>query len=172
MSHVLEHVPDVLAYLAQLRARLAPGGWLCLEVPNRGSLRARLSPRWVTSLGADERHRAFPIHLWYFTQDTLTRALTASGFAVALSTTSGLGVDALAPRWLAARVGLGLRPQPSARDAGGGEGDAGGGEGDAGLAAAGQGRATTARQRVRGALKRRYFDALLGENLLVVARSR
>ena len=50
--------------------------------------------------------------------------------------------------------------------------DTGGGEGDAGLAAAGQGRATTARQRVRGALKRRYFDALLGENLLVVARSR
>ena len=35
MSHVLEHLPNPVAYLADLReAPLSPGGWLLLEVPN------------------------------------------------------------------------------------------------------------------------------------------
>jgi SAM-dependent methyltransferase len=104
MSHVLEHVPDVLATLAELRELLRPGGWLCLEVPNRSSLRAQLSAPAVTRLGADERHRAFPIHLSYFTPATLRRALVSSGFEVVASTTAGLGVDALVPARLKERA--------------------------------------------------------------------
>ena len=168
MSHVLEHVPDVLAQLAQLRRLLSPGGWLCLEVPNRGSLRAQASPRWMTRLGADERHRAFPAHLWYFTPTTLTRALQHSGFAVALMTTAGLGVEALAPSWLGARLGQrkgAARPAPRAV---GGEAHAEAEAGSASPRAAAS--AASVRSRVRSELKRRYFDALLGENLLVVAR--
>ena len=48
--------------------------------------------------GADERHRAFPIHLWYFTSATLARALGAGGFELSACATTGLGVGALIPR--------------------------------------------------------------------------
>jgi SAM-dependent methyltransferase len=34
MIHVLEHVPSPVRYLEQVRARLRPGGWLLLEVPD------------------------------------------------------------------------------------------------------------------------------------------
>jgi 2-polyprenyl-3-methyl-5-hydroxy-6-metoxy-1,4-benzoquinol methylase len=184
MSHVLEHVPDVLATLAELHERLRTEGWLCLEVPNRASLRARLSPEVVTKLGADERHRAFPIHHSYFTPQTLGRALAATGFAVVTMTTSGLGVDALWPRW-APRPG---RPEASAgataeRSPARASVDAEQPPGRASVAAGDKARAQPASpaaaspltasgvlRRLRAAAKRRYFDALLGENLIVVAR--
>jgi SAM-dependent methyltransferase len=123
MSHVLEHVPDVLGTLEDLRERLRSDGWLCLEVPNRGSLRARLSPQAVTTLGADERHRAFPIHLSYFTPETLGRALETTGFAVVAMTTAGLGVEALWPRW-APRPGELMASARGAMDRAGGAGAA------------------------------------------------
>lgn len=159
MSHVLEHVPDVLATLAELRGRLSPGGWLCLEVPNRESLRARLSPQLVTRLGADERHRAFPIHLSYFTPITLRWALEESGLAVASMTTAGLGIDALWPKWAqrrdehdAASLAVGARANAPANDAA-------------------RAAPTGLQAKLRAAAKRRYFGALLGENLIVVARA-
>jgi SAM-dependent methyltransferase len=80
VSHVLEHVPDLAATIGELARVVRPGGWLCVEVPNLGSLRARLAVPALIARGADERHRAFPIHLWYFTSATLARALGASGF--------------------------------------------------------------------------------------------
>ena len=98
MSHVLEHVPDVRATLARVRALLVPGGWLCLEVPNVASLRARLSSPLLSRVGADERYRAFPIHLSYFAPDTLRRACADAGLAIVAMTTNGLGIDALIPR--------------------------------------------------------------------------
>jgi 2-polyprenyl-3-methyl-5-hydroxy-6-metoxy-1,4-benzoquinol methylase len=162
MSHVLEHVADVAATLLELRARLAPAGWLCVEVPNRASLRARLSPGVVTRLGADERYRAFPIHLSYFTPATLTRALAAAGFAVERMTTAGLGLQALLPQRGSSR---------------------GAAEQEVRATSAGEVAATTPssgpaavrrgwRARGRDALKRGYFDALFGENLIAVAHLR
>jgi Methyltransferase domain len=152
MSHALEHVPDVLATMRALRSRLQPSGWLCLEVPNRNSLRARLSSPLVARLGGDERHRAFPIHLSYFSPLTLRRALQHSGFSIAFATTAGLGLDALLPRRdLSAAISSPRSRSPAATVA-----------------------AKTRRAAVvsfaRTHLKRRYFDALLGENLIVVAR--
>ncbi len=188
MSHVLEHVPDVLGTLAELHGRLRAEGWLCLEVPNRDSLRARLSPQAVTKLGADERHRAFPIHLSYFTPATLEKALAAAGFAVTAMTSAGLGVDALWPRWAkkggraggdarwevdeekvkaareAARGGSRAAAAAAMRAAVGGEA----------ARAPGRGPLTAVKTAVtsaaKTAAKRRYFGALLGENLVVVAR--
>lgn len=166
MSHVLEHVPDVLSTLVDLRERLVAGGWLCLEVPNRESLRARLSPPLITRLGADERHRAFPIHLSYFTPETLRQALGVSGFVVAAMTTTGLGVNALWPRW-AKREGGATGSAPHA--ASGSDGSHGSRAEDATRS---RGAAASLRAKVRSEAKRRYFDALLGENLIAVARPR
>lgn len=166
MSHVLEHVPDVLVQLEAVRRRVARDGWLCVEVPNRASLRAQASPRWMTTLGADERHRAFPAHLWYFTPATLSDALDRAGFTVALMTTSGLGAEALRPRWLATpgrQVGSAPTPAPPAVAA------------PASAPAAPESSAPVGRglrARLRAELKRRFLDALLGESLLAVARSR
>jgi SAM-dependent methyltransferase len=194
LSHVLEHVPDVLGTLADLHERLRSDGWLCLEVPNRGSLRARLSPTAVTKLGADERHRAFPIHLSYFTPRTLGRALAATGFAVVAMTTAGLGVDALWP-WWASRPGRGsdrsgaaaerqkrkvharARAEASAeqaeRSARGPRAAAAAAMEDTVKAETGGAAARAPRsvlQSLRAQAKQRYFGALLGENLIVVAR--
>lgn len=160
MSHVLEHVPDVVAVLASLRALLAPGGWLGLEVPNRASLRALASPRWMTSLGADERHRAFPAHLWYFTPRTLALAAERAGLELVARQTVGLGVEALVPPWL----GAALR-RPARRGAGESEPSAS----HAAAPAAG-GPAAPMRRGLRGKLKDAYHRALLGESLLVLAR--
>lgn len=162
MSHVLEHVPDVLGTLADLRERLTPEGWLCLEVPNGSSLRAQLSPQAVTRLGADERHRAFPIHLSYFTPATLRRALAASGFEVVAMTTAGLGVDALVPAWVKekARIGKRAREPEAAATAAESRTAAGASSGKRGLLGVAKGHA-----------KRWYFGSLLGENLIVVARA-
>lgn len=157
MSHVLEHVPDVLSTLVDLRERLAAGGWLCLEVPNRESLRARLTPALVTRLGADERHRAFPIHLSYFTPETLRQALGVSGFVVAAMTTTGLGVNALWPRWMPTREGGAKSAKESAAPRAVGASSSG---------------VSGIRTRLRAEAKRRYFDALLGENLIAIARPR
>lgn len=160
MSHVLEHVPDPVAVLAALRAHLAPGGALAIEVPNRASLRAQASPRWMTTLGADERHRAFPAHLWYFTPRTLSQALARARLEVVAQQTVGLGLDALVPAWLGASLRR-MRPRrPRAGEPRPAEPRAGAGE---------EGSAPM-RRGLRGQLKDAYHRALLGESLLVLAR--
>jgi 2-polyprenyl-3-methyl-5-hydroxy-6-metoxy-1,4-benzoquinol methylase len=96
LSHVFEHLTDLSQTLDYLKAKLAPGGLLCLEVPNAKSLRAMLSAPLATSwFGFDERYRAFPIHLSYFTTHTLLRLLRQHDFVAERVTTAGLGIDAL-----------------------------------------------------------------------------
>ncbi len=166
MSHVLEHVPDPVAVLAALRAYLAPGGALVIEVPNRASLRAQASPRWMTTLGADERHRAFPAHLWYFTPRTLSQALARAGLEVVAQQTVGLGLDALVPAWLGASLRR-MRPRraraeaQSAREPSSAAPRVGAGE---------EVPAPGRRGGLRGQLKDAYHRARLGESLLVLAR--
>jgi len=96
LSHVFEHLIDPSHTLEYLKTKLTPNGLLCLEVPNAGSLRALLSPPVFTDwLGFDERYRAFPIHLSYFTSRTLLRLLEKHGVEVERATTVGLGLDRL-----------------------------------------------------------------------------
>lgn len=66
LAHVLEHLPDPLAYLAELRAGLlAPNGWLLLEVPNLYA------------------HDCFEIaHLVSYSPATLRQTLGKAGFEV------------------------------------------------------------------------------------------
>ena len=66
MSHVLEHLPDPVGYLAHLRgALLEPNGWLLLEVPNLYA------------------HDSFEIaHLVSFSSHSLTQAMEKAGFEI------------------------------------------------------------------------------------------
>lgn len=85
LSAVLEHIPDPLAMLELAYSMLAPGGMICVVVPNDYNpiqLAARqacgLAPWWV----------APPHHINYFSPDTLKTCLQGCGFVdFELSTT-------------------------------------------------------------------------------------
>ena len=67
--HVLEHLPDPGAFMAEALLALNPGGRAFIEVPNL-----------MTGLKtADYVH---PAHLTYFTPETLSRCARAAGFGI------------------------------------------------------------------------------------------
>jgi len=73
LFHVLEHLRDPEAALTEARRVTAPEGRLLVEVPNFGSLQARLAGgRWF--------HLDAPRHVFHFTRGSLLRALEAAGF--------------------------------------------------------------------------------------------
>ena len=73
INHVLEHVPQPAALLAEVGRILKDDGLLVIGVPNIGSIMARLKgPKW-----ASLRHEE---HIWHFTPATLRRLLAQSGF--------------------------------------------------------------------------------------------
>jgi len=73
MFHVLEHLPDPVQVLRDLRRLLTEDGWLCLEVPN-GDLCGEGD--WSRFFCADETH------LWFFSSRTLRVVLKRAGFQV------------------------------------------------------------------------------------------
>jgi SAM-dependent methyltransferase len=96
LNHVFEHLEHPADVLSELGPLLAPEGRLLIEVPNARSLRARLSePLASRYLRFDERYRAFPIHLSYFSPSTLTRLVERNDLEVVGVETYGLGVDEL-----------------------------------------------------------------------------
>jgi SAM-dependent methyltransferase len=96
MNHVLEHIEEPAGLLERLRGLLGPHGKLVIEVPNVRSARARLAlPVLSRHAGFDDRHRAFPIHLWYFNPQTMRRFLRNQGFDPVLVTTVGMGLEEL-----------------------------------------------------------------------------
>ncbi len=79
----LEHVPDPVAFLGQVRTRLAPGGLFALSVPNVASPPARvLGSRWWT-LKPEQ-------HIWHFSPDTLRLLASAAGLVITTLVTSPL----------------------------------------------------------------------------------
>jgi SAM-dependent methyltransferase len=96
LSHVFEHVPEPGSLIRTLRELLAPNGRVLIEVPNARSLRARVSvPALSSWAGVDERYRAFPIHLFYYSRASLRAMLERHGLDVVGHTTTGLGLDEL-----------------------------------------------------------------------------
>jgi hypothetical protein len=71
---VLEHIPEPLACITQLRSMLTPGGVLILAVPDFGGWQARTFGRhWL--------HLDVPRHTHHFNGLALERVLQMSGFA-------------------------------------------------------------------------------------------
>ena len=75
LFEVLEHLPDVLGHLREIRRILKPEGLVCLSVPNFASLERGVFRRWWAGLDA-------PRHLQQFTSESLRFFLETSGFAV------------------------------------------------------------------------------------------
>lgn len=83
VQHVLEHVPDLPDFMATLRSLLAPGGRVCICVPN---FDARLRR------GACKNTWGWyqvPVHVHHFGGEALKRVLEQSGFRVTKKTTNG-----------------------------------------------------------------------------------
>lgn len=150
MHHVLEHIADPERALRNLHRVLAPEGLLLVEVPNAASLRARLSPPLLSRrFGVDERYRAFPIHLMYYTRSTLRTVLGNAGWDVQTILTMGLGMDEFF-------VG---RPTPAGAIQSSGR----------------QARSPaepSPQRRIRHMLRDAFLARGLGENLLAIARPR
>lgn len=75
LFEVLEHLPDPLEELAEIRRILKPGGWVCLSVPNFASWERMAFGPWWNGLDA-------PRHFYQFTPSTLRVVLERAGFAV------------------------------------------------------------------------------------------
>ena len=84
MAHVLEHLPDPVAFLVELRTEfLSPGGWLLIEVPNLFT------------------HDSFELaHMTSFSAHTLSQVLQKSGFDVIASKQHGQPRSEILPLYL------------------------------------------------------------------------
>jgi len=84
MMHVLEHLPNPLEYLGNLREKyLEPDGWLLLEVPNLYA------------------HDCFEVaHLVSFSAHTLAQVVTKAGYRVIQLRAHGLPRSQLIPLYL------------------------------------------------------------------------
>jgi ubiquinone/menaquinone biosynthesis C-methylase UbiE len=73
---VLEHVPDTIAFLTEVRRVLRRGGRLLVTVPDHGRLK-----RTVLALAHfDAHYDPLGQHVRFYTRRSLTRALLATGF--------------------------------------------------------------------------------------------
>jgi SAM-dependent methyltransferase len=74
-QHVLEHIPDLPSFLGAAHRLLAPGGRLCIGVPNYAARTRRVFREawgWYQ----------LPVHLHHFGPEALARLLDANGFSV------------------------------------------------------------------------------------------
>jgi SAM-dependent methyltransferase len=75
MLHVIEHVPDPLATLREIRRVLKPGGHLVIETPRYDTLMFAILGRRERSLSCDG-------HIFFFTTASLRAAYEKAGFAL------------------------------------------------------------------------------------------
>jgi len=99
MIHVLEHLVEPGLVLRQVSEMLKPNGLFVVEVPNAGSLRARIAGSPLAGLLTRpvQRYQAFPIHLYHFEVRQLTQLLEKHGFEIVAMHTVGMGVEELLP---------------------------------------------------------------------------
>lgn len=100
-GHVLEHVQDPVGFVGKVNKLLLPKGYFLVDVPNFGSLSAKLlGSNWYYVLPTE--------HRWHFTFAALQKLLTSNGFNIVRWQTAS-GVFDYANPWLElkqAMVGL------------------------------------------------------------------
>jgi SAM-dependent methyltransferase len=90
MDNVIEHLPDPLEMLRQIRRHLSPNGRCVLMTPNMQSGNFRLlGRRWTPELAPHA-------HIFLFTEEALNESLRVAGFDVE---TSGTFHPQCAPSW-------------------------------------------------------------------------
>ena len=96
MAHVLEHLPDPVTYLGNLREEiLTPDGWLLLEVPNLYA------------------HDSFEVaHLFAFSAHTLREIVRQAGFEVVVLKRHGAPRSHILPLYLSLLARPASRKQP------------------------------------------------------------
>jgi 2-polyprenyl-3-methyl-5-hydroxy-6-metoxy-1,4-benzoquinol methylase len=99
-SHVIEHVPEPAAFLAECRRVLRPGGVTVHITPNAGGWGHRL-------FGRDWRGLEPPRHLHIFTRAALDSLARAAGFAGVDCGTTGRGREILRQSLLLRHPALG-----------------------------------------------------------------
>jgi 2-polyprenyl-3-methyl-5-hydroxy-6-metoxy-1,4-benzoquinol methylase len=78
IDNVLEHLPNPLETLVQLKSRLSPGGFIYVEVPNESFLPVRYRVNdWVRGFSKPPTAEG---HINLFTPRTLRKLFTAAGF--------------------------------------------------------------------------------------------
>ncbi|MGA7576858.1 MAG: class I SAM-dependent methyltransferase [Desulfobaccales bacterium] len=103
LANVLEHAPDPVAMLAQVRRLLGPGGRVWISCPNAWSL-------WRRVFGRDWINWHVPYHLWHFSPRTLEAVLARAGLRL-------MEVKSLTPAlWLAQSCCLRLDPRTGGRN--------------------------------------------------------
>ena len=75
LSQVLEHAPDPVAMLGQLRGVLQEDGEVWVSCPNAAS-------RWRRVFGRHWINWHVPFHLWHFSPENLTEILARAGFSL------------------------------------------------------------------------------------------
>jgi SAM-dependent methyltransferase len=104
LFQVLEHVPDPVRLCQRVHGLLAPDGVLCLTVPNRRSLSARIRGL------ADSNCYGKPAHLQFFSRSSLECVLRRAGFhrfrRVVQLGGSNVGGPAVFVQWCMRTAGL------------------------------------------------------------------
>jgi SAM-dependent methyltransferase len=75
-SEVLEHVPDTVAFLTEVRRVLRPAGRLLVTVPDHGRFKRTL----LALAHYDAHYDPLGQHVRFYTRRSLSRALRATGF--------------------------------------------------------------------------------------------
>lgn len=75
LNHVLEHLNNPLNIIEKISSVLTDRGHILIDVPNFGSLSARIQKNtWPLLLPSE--------HLWHFTEEALTKLLAAKDFEI------------------------------------------------------------------------------------------
>jgi SAM-dependent methyltransferase len=95
-SHVIEHVPDPIAFLSKCRSLLRPGGRMILRTPNVDSIGHRRYQRHWRGLEP-------PRHLHLFTLSALKTCALKAGFNKARCFTTSVGAEGI---WVASHMAM------------------------------------------------------------------